>query len=167
MKLYSKNQCSLCYGSVSNVLVSPQEALSALRLKASFSEVLERFYRKYPDIVFLETQIENIHRRCSLFLKYLQSHGKKRFHLLHIRIYLSIIFRTVHLKQNSRLIEEGAICHFLRFLFQEKQISCSLCTYMYALETDSFISLSSLMILAANPARHTIRYKSHLPGINR
>ena len=123
-------------GSVSNVLVSPRKPYSALRLKA---------------------------RRCSLFLKYLQSHGKEKVSSITYQDISEYHFSELsHLKQNSRLIEEGAICHFLRFLFQEKQISCSLCTYMYALETDSFISLSSLSDIGrqSSQAHHQIQIPS-------
>ena len=149
-------------GSVSNVLVSPRKPYSALRLKASFSEVLERFTGNIQTL-FSETQIENIHRRCSLFLKYLQSHGKEKVSSITYQDISEYHFSELsHLKQNSRLIEEGAICHFLRFLFQEKQISCSLCTYMYALETDSFIGLSSLSDIGRQPiqAHHQIQIPS-------
>lgn len=149
-------------GSVSNVLVSPRKPYSALRLKASFSEVLERFTGNIQTL-FSETQIENIHRRCSLFLKYLQSHGKEKVSSITYQDISEYHFSELsHLKQNSRLIEEGAICHFLRFLFQEKQISCSLCTYMYALETDSFISLSSLSDIGrqSSQAHHQIQIPS-------
>ena len=48
-------------GSVSNVLVSSRKPYSALRLKDSFSEVLERFTGNIQTL-FSETQIENIHR---------------------------------------------------------------------------------------------------------
>ena len=131
-------------GSVSNVLVLSRKPYSVLRLEESLSEVLERFTDKIRTL-FSETQTENIHRRCSLFLKYLQSHGKEKVSLITYKDISEYHFSELsHLKQVSRLIEEGAICHFLQFLFQEKQISCSLCTYMYALETDSFISFSSL-----------------------
>ena len=149
-------------GSVSNVLVSPRKPYSALRLKASFSEVLERFTGNIQTL-FSETQIENIHRRCSLFLKYLQSHGKEKVSSITYQDISEYHFSELsHLKQDSRLIEEGAICHFLRFLFQEKQISCSLCTYMYALETDSFIGLSSLSDIGRQPiqAHHQIQIPS-------
>ena len=149
-------------GSVSNVLVSPRKPYSALRLKASFSEVLERFTGNIQTL-FSETQIENIHRRCSLFLKYLQSHGKEKVSSITYQDISEYHFSELsHLKQVSRLIEEGAICHFLRFLFQEKQISCSLCTYMYALETDSFIGLSSLSDIGRQPiqAHHQIQIPS-------
>lgn len=131
-------------GSVSNVLVSSRKPYSALPLKDSLSEVLERFTGKIRTL-FSETQAENIHRRCSLFLKYLQSQGKEKIASITYQDISEYHFSELsHLKQVSRLMEEGAIHHFLRFLFQEKQIRCSLCTYMYALETDSFISLSSL-----------------------
>lgn len=149
-------------GSVSNVLVSPRKPYSALRLKASFSEVLERFTGNIQTL-FSETQIENIHRRCSLFLKYLQAHGKEKVSSITYQDISEYHFSELsHLKQVSRLIEEGAICHFLRFLFQEKQISCSLCTYMYALETDSFIGLSSLSDIGRQPiqAHHQIQIPS-------
>ena len=149
-------------GSVSNVLVSPRKPYSALRLKASFSEVLERFTGNIQTL-FSETQIENIHRRCSLFLKYLQSHGKEKVSSITYQDISEYHFSELsHLKQVSRLIEEGAICHFLRFLFQEKQISCSLCTYMYALETDSFISLFSLSDISRQSiqAHHQIQIPS-------
>lgn len=149
-------------GSVSNVLVSPRKPYSALRLKASFSEVLERFTGNIQTL-FSETQIENIHRRCSLFLKYLQSHGKEKVSSITYQDISEYHFSELsHLKQDSRLIEEGAICHFLRFLFQEKQISCSLCTYMYALETDSFISLFSLSDIGrqSSQAHHQIQIPS-------
>ena len=149
-------------GSVSNVLVSPRKTYSALRLKASFSEVLERFTGNIQTL-FSETQIENIHRRCSLFLKYLQARGKEKVSSITYQDISEYHFSELsHLKQDSRLIEEGAICHFLRFLFQEKQISCSLCTYMYALETDSFIGLSSLSDIGRQPiqAHHQIQIPS-------
>ena len=149
-------------GSVSNVLVSPRKPYSALRLKASFSEVLERFTGNIQTL-FSETQIENIHRRCSLFLKYLQARGKEKVSSITYQDISEYHFSELsHLKQVSRLIEEGAICHFLRFLFQEKQISCSLCTYMYALETDSFIGLSSLSDIGRQPiqAHHQIQIPS-------
>ena len=149
-------------GSVSNVLVSPRKPYSALRLKASFSEVLERFTGNIQTL-FSETQIENIHRRCSLFLKYLQSHGKEKVSSITYQDISEYHFSELsHLKQVSRLIEEGSICHFLQFLFQEKQISCSLCTYMYALETDSFIGLSSLSDIGRQPiqAHHQIQIPS-------
>ena len=149
-------------GSVSNVLVSPRKPYSALRLKASFSEVLERFTGNIQTL-FSETQIENIHMRCSLFLKYLQARGKEKVSSITYQDISEYHFSELsHLKQVSRLIEEGAICHFLRFLFQEKQISCSLCTYMYALETDSFIGLSSLSDIGRQPiqAHHQIQIPS-------
>lgn len=149
-------------GSVSNVLVSPRKPYSALRLKASFSEVLERFTGNIQTL-FSETQIENIHRRCSLFLKYLQARGKEKVSSITYQDISEYHFSELsHLKQVSRLIEEGAICYFLRFLFQEKQISCSLCTYMYALETDSFIGLSSLSDIGRQPiqAHHQIQIPS-------
>ena len=149
-------------GSVSNVLVSPRKPYSALRLKASFSEVPERFTGNIQTL-FSETQIENIHRRCSLFLKYLQARGKEKVSSITYQDISEYHFSELsHLKQVSRLIEEGAICHFLRFLFQEKQISCSLCTYMYALETDSFIGLSSLSDIGRQPiqAHHQIQIPS-------
>ena len=149
-------------GSVSNVLVSPRKPYSALRLKASFSEVLERFTGNIQTL-FSETQIENIHRRCSLFLKSLQSHGKEKVSSITYQDISEYHFSELsHLKQVSRLIEEGSICHFLQFLFQEKQISCSLCTYMYALETDSFIGLSSLSDIGRQPiqAHHQIQIPS-------
>ena len=149
-------------GSVSNVLVSPRKPYSALRLKASFSEVLERFTGNIQTL-FSETQIENIHRRCSLFLKYLQARGKEKVSSITYQDISEYHFSELsHLKQVSRLIEEGAICHFLRFLFQEKQISCSLCTYMYALETDSFISLFSLSDISrqSSQAHHQIQIPS-------
>lgn len=149
-------------GSVSNVLVSSRKPYSALRLKDSFSEVLERFTGNIQTL-FSETQIENIHRRCSLFLKYLQSYGKEKVSSITYQDISEYHFSELsHLKQVSRLIEEGAICHFLQFLFQEKQISCSLCTYMYALETDSFISLSSLSDIGRQSiqAHHQIQIPS-------
>ena len=149
-------------GSVSNVLVSPRKPYSALRLNDSFSEVLERFTGNIRTL-FSETQIENILRRCSLFLKYLQSHGKEKVSSITYQDISEYHFSELsHLKQDSRLIEEGAICHFLRFLFQEKQISCSLCTYMYALETDSFISLFSLSDIGrqSSQAHHQIQIPS-------
>lgn len=113
--------------------------------------------------MFSETQIENILRRCSLFLKHLQSHGKEKVSSITYQDISEYHFSELsHLKQVSRLIEEGAICHFLRFLFQEKQISCSLCTYMYALETDSFIGLSSLSNIGRQSiqAHHQIQIPS-------
>lgn len=149
-------------GSVSNVLVSPRKPYSALRLNDSFSEVLERFTGNIRTL-FSETQIENILRRCSLFLKYLQSHGKEKVSSITYQDISEYHFSELsHLKQVSRLIEEGAVCHFLQFLFQENQISCSLCTYMYALETDSFISLSSLSDIGRQSiqAHHQIQIPS-------
>lgn len=149
-------------GSVSNILVSSRKPYSTLCLKDSLSEVLERFTGNIQTL-FSETQIENIHRRCSLFLKYLQSHGKEKVSSITYQDISEYHFSELsHLKQVSRLIEEGAICHFLQFLFQEKQTSCSLCTYMYALETDSFISLSSFSDLDRQSiqAHHQIQIPS-------
>ena len=63
-------------GSVSNVLVSSRKPYSSLRLNSVFSECLELFSESISTS-FSKIQTENIHRRCRLFLKYLQFIGKE------------------------------------------------------------------------------------------
>ena len=131
-------------GSVSNVLVLSRKPYSSLKLKDSLSEILIRFTDSIRTS-FSKTQAENIRRRCSLFLKYLQSCGKDDVSSITYGDISEYHFSELsHLKQPSRLMEEGSICHFLHFLSLEKQIRYSVYVYMYALETDSFIDFSSL-----------------------
>lgn len=131
-------------GAVSNVLVSSRKPYSALRLEEAFAKALDCFTESIQTSLS-ETQVENIQRRCCLFLKYLQSKGKTNILAVSYEDISDYHFLELsHLKSISRLMEEGAICRFLRFLYQEKQIHHALDVYMYALETDSFISISSL-----------------------
>lgn len=129
-------------GSVSNVFVSSRKPYSSLRLNAVFSDCLELFSESISTS-FSKTQTENIHRRCRLFLKYLQSIGKEDLKVITYKDISDYHFSELcHLKSDSRAMEEGSLCHFLQFLFQEKMIEHNLHVYMYALETDRFIDIS-------------------------
>lgn len=130
-------------GEVSGVMVSPRKCYSTLRLCGSFSDCLERF-TKHISTVFTDSQTENTRRRCSLFLKYLQHMDKEQLCDLtyeDLHTYHSVELK--HLRPNSRIMEEGGICHFLRFLNEEKIIPDSYAQYMHELETDTFIDIDS------------------------
>ena len=129
-------------GSVSNVLVSSRKPYSSLRLNSVFLDCLELFSESVS-ASFSKTQTENIHRRCRLFLKYLQFIGKEDLKVITYKDISDYHFSELcHLKPDSRIMEEGSLCRFLQFLFQEKMIEHNLHVYMYALETDRFIDIS-------------------------
>ena len=108
-------------GSVSNVLVSPRKPYSALRLKASFSEVLERFTGNIQTL-FSETQIENILRRCSLFLKYLQARGKEKVSSITYQDISEYHFSELsHLKQVSALLKKERSAIFSGSCFRKNR----------------------------------------------
>ena len=107
-----------------------------------FSDCLELFSESIS-ASFSKTQTENIHRRCLLFLKYLQFIGKEDLKVITYKDISDYHFSELcHLKPDSRTMEEGSLCLFLQFLFQEKMIEHNLHVYMYALETDRFIDIS-------------------------
>ena len=129
-------------GNVSNVLVSSRKPYSSLRLNSVFSDSLELFSESISTL-FSKTQTENIHRRCCLFLKYIQFIGKEELKRITYQDIFDYHFSELcRLKPESRAIEEGALCHFLGFLFQEKMIEHNLHVYMYVLETDQFIDIA-------------------------
>lgn len=130
-------------GVVSNVLVSSRKPYSALHLEEAFVKVLARFTESIQTSLS-ETQVENIRRRCCLFLKYLQSKGKANILAVSYEDISDYHFLELsHLKSISRLMEEGAICRFLRFLYQEKQIHHALDVVLFntMIRTDELIKL--------------------------
>ena len=150
-------------GSVSNIMVSSRKPYSSLCLNDSFKKILVCFIDSIQSS-FSESQIENIRRGCSLFLKYLQSNGKESIPSITFEDISNYhFFELSHLKSASRRIDEGIVCHLLRFLFQQKLIHRSLNVYMYALKTDSFISLSSLS--KEDQELFHLRYEIHIPSV--
>lgn len=120
-------------GAVSNVLVSSRKPYSALHLRASFSECLARFTESIRPL-FSETQTENIRRRCCLFLKYLQFIGREGLSSITYEDISNYHFSELNrLKPDSRMMEEGALCHFFQFLFRERQADYSFYIYMLSL----------------------------------
>lgn len=96
-------------GVVSNVLVSSRKPYSALHLEETFVKVLACFTESIQASLS-ETQMENIRRRCCLFLKYLQSKGKANILAVSYEDISDYHFLELsHLKSISRLMEEGAI----------------------------------------------------------
>lgn len=131
-------------GSVAGALISSRKPYSALKLNETFETCLIYFTESIRSL-FTETQMENITRRCRLFLKYLQYIGKKTLSAIDYQVISDYHFEELsHLKPASRMMEEGAIRRFLQFFADEKKIKYSLSMYMYALETDSFIDISSI-----------------------
>lgn len=126
------------------VKVSSRKSYSSSRLADSFSKDLTEFFDS-TNQHFTPTHQENIRRRCVLFLKYIQAIGKDDVSEITFKdIYNYHHDELAHLKPMSRMIEEGTIAHLLFFLSTEKGLNPSLGIYMYALETDTFIGLSSL-----------------------
>lgn len=131
-------------GSVSNALISSRKDYSSLTLNTVFEACLEHFTDSIKTL-FSESQMENIIRRCRLFLRYLQYVGKDALSSIDYEAIYDYHFKELsHLKPASRIVEEGTVCQFLQHLADEKKIEYSLYMYMYALETDSFIDISSL-----------------------
>lgn len=148
-------------GSVSNVLVSARKPYSSLRLNPDFECCLELF-TKSISTSFSKTQVENIRRRSQLFLKYLQYIGKTELKAITYEDISRYHFSELqHLKSDSRMMEEGAVCHFLLFLFQEKLTDHCLHIYLYTLETDRFIDIFQF----SEQEQETLRkhYEIHLP----
>ncbi len=147
-------------GSVSNVLVSSRKPYSALHLRTSFSECLAKFTESIHPL-FSETQTENIRRRCCLFLKYLQFISRENLSSITYEDISNYHFSELNrLKPGSRMMEEGAICHFFQFLFLEKQADYSFYIYMYALETGTFIDISSFCVSDQQSIRQ--HYQIHI-----
>lgn len=148
-------------GSASNVLVSSRKPYSSLRLNTVFEDCLALF-TKSISASFSKIQVENIRRRSHLFLKYLQFIGKENLKSINYKDISDYHFSELqHLKPDSRMMEEGALCHFLLFLFQEKMIDHCLHVYMYALETDRFIDISHFNDSEQEALRK--HYAIHLP----
>ena len=146
-------------GSVSNALASSRKSYSALTLRTAFSESLARFKESIYSL-FSETRTENIRRRCCLFLKYLQFIGQENLSSITYEDISSYHFSELNrLKPESRMMEEGAICHFLQFLFLEKEIVHSF--YMHWRQIFLLIFLL-FVVLSKSPSGSIIRYRFHL-----
>lgn len=131
-------------GAVSNVLISSRKDYSSLSLNTAFEACLEHFIDSIKTL-FSESQMKNIMRRGRLFLRYLQYVGKDVLSSIDYETISDYHFKEFsRLKPASRVVEEGTVCQFLQYLADEKKIGYSLYMYMYALETDSFIDISSL-----------------------
>lgn len=130
-------------------MVSSRKPYSALHLEETFVKVLACFTESIQASLS-ETQMENIRRRCCLFLKYLQSKGKANILAVSYEDISDYHFLELsHLKSISRLMEEGAICRFLRFLYQEKQIHHALDVVLFntMIRTDELIKLDIRRLL--------------------
>lgn len=136
----SKLDDAYIHGCIINAQASPRKSYSKLSLNSNFENHITRFLRSREN-VFTESQIANVKRRCSLFLKCMQSKGRMDPSEITYGDIDSYHEELAHLKRISRVIEESTLHQFLQFLAESGKVPYGLYLRIYALETECFVNL--------------------------
>lgn len=112
---------------------------SSLKLTSTYQNAVDNYIESCSDI-FSESQIENVQRRCNLFLKYLQSRNINSFNeITYVDIQDYHYNELSHLKEISRSIEESSIHQMLQYLYKRGILKNWFHVYMYYLGTNRLL----------------------------
>ena len=129
-------------GRITYAQISPRKEYSSIVLCEKYQELVSGFLASKP--CFKDSQLTNAHRRCSLFLKYIQSKGIMNVTAITYEDLQAYHDGLSHLKRISRVVEESSLHQFLRFLAESGHTSQGLYLFMYALETETLVTMSNL-----------------------
>ena len=130
-------------GRITYALACPRKRYSLTSLERPLLQPVSEFLES-KDGIFKPTQVENARRRCILFMKYMQARGiHKASDITYegIRLYHR---ELSHLKRTSRIVEESTLHQFLLYLADSGYISYGPYLYMYALETDTLVTMDDM-----------------------
>lgn len=130
-------------GCIVHAQASSRKSYSKLTLDSCMAESVSAFLLSCQH-EFAKTQIENIRRRCQLFMKYVQSKGRQSPHEISYEDVDAYHGELSHLKRASRVIEESTLHRFLRFLNETAGVKFGLCLRMRALETGRSVTLEDM-----------------------
>ncbi|MCR4781536.1 MAG: tyrosine-type recombinase/integrase [Lachnospiraceae bacterium] len=88
--------------------------------------------------------LQNIRRRCVLFLKCMQSWGKNKLNDITYEDIKKYDDELGHLKKMSRIIEESSLHQFLKYLADNGQINVGRYLYMYLIELNCITRVEDL-----------------------
>ena len=128
------------YGCIINAQASPRKSYSKLSLNSNLENHIISFLRSRGN-VFTESQIANAKRRCTLFLKFMQSKGRMDPSEITYGDIDSYHEELAHLKKISRVVEESTLHQFLQFLAESGKVPYGLHLRIYALETEHSVIL--------------------------
>lgn len=132
-------------GTLKNATVSPKKPYSSIRLCAVFEASVSGFLEHCrEERCFSESQTENVARRCRLFLKCMQSWGRKSLMEITYEDIRNYHYELSHLKHISRVVEEATLHQFLKYLSENKETGIGKYLYMYVLERDGTAELNAL-----------------------
>lgn len=119
---------------------------SFLTLTSNYQNAVNNYIESCSDI-FSESQIENVQRRCNLFLKYLQSRNINSFdEITYVDIQDYHYNELSHLKEISRSIEESSIRQMLQYLYKRDILKNWFHIYMYYLGTNRLLLVDTFNI---------------------
>lgn len=98
-------------------------------------------YLSHCNAYFSAEQIKNVRRRITLFLKQMQSLGRRSPEEIIYSDIGAFHIGLSHMKRICRVVEESSVHQFLQYLADSGIIKPGLYYYLYVLETDQLISL--------------------------
>ena len=131
-------------GRITYALICPRKEYSSVVLCEKYLGLVDGFLESRP--CFKATHLPNVRRRCSLFMKYIQSKGITDAAAItydDLQVYHDGLS---HLKRVSRVVEESTLHQFLRYLAESGHISPGLYLFMYALETGTLVTMNCLSV---------------------
>lgn len=129
-------------GRITYALISPRKEYSSIVLCEKYQELVAGFIAGRP--CFKDSHLPNVRRRCSLFLKYIQSKGIMNVAAITYEDLQAYHDGLSHLKRISRVVEESTLHQFLQYLAESEHISPGLYLFMYALETGTLVTMDCL-----------------------
>lgn len=130
-------------GCIVHAQASPRKSYSKLPLDSCFAESVSAFLLSHKDD-FSKAQIENAQRRCRLFMKYIQSKGRRSPQEITYGDVDAYHGELSCLKRVSRVVEESTLHQFLRYLNETAGARYGLSLRMRALETDRSVTLEDM-----------------------
>ena len=129
-------------GCITNAQISPHKKYSSIVLCEKYQELVTAFLASRP--CFKDSHLPNVRRRCSLFMKYIQSKGITNAAAITYEDLQAYHDGLSHLKRGSRVVEESTLHQFLQYLSESGHISPGLYLFMYALETGTLVTMDCL-----------------------
>lgn len=129
-------------GRITYAQISPRKGYSSIVICEKYQELVNAFLANKT--CFKDSQLANARRRCTLFMKYIQSKGIASAAAITYEDLQEYHNGLSHMKRVSRVVEESTIHQFLRFLAESGHASPGLYLFMYALETGTLVTMSSL-----------------------
>ena len=131
-------------GRITYALICPRKEYSSVVLCEKYLGLVDGFLESRP--CFKATHLPNVRRRCSLFMKYIQSKGITDAAAITYDDLQAYHDGLSHLKRVSRVVEESTLHQFLQYLAESGHISPGLYLFMYALETGTLVTMNCLSV---------------------